>query len=126
MIVLFVFALLVVVPAAAALLAETSFLSRAAITPAFAIGAPIVYSRQAISTQPLSGARDIRPSERGEFYYYNLVNYLRVTEVLDNGRVIAVTRNNVRLSFSPGDSDFRKARVVERLIYRRRFPHFGT
>jgi hypothetical protein len=108
------------------LLAETSLLSRGAITPAFAIGALVVYSRQAISTQPLSGARDIRPSERGEFYYYNLVNYLRVTEVLDNGRVIAVTRNNVRLSFSPGDSDFRKARVVERLIYRRRFPHFGA
>jgi hypothetical protein len=122
MIALFVFVLLVIVPAAAALLSETSFLSRAAIRPAFGIGAPIVYSRRAISTQPVAGARDIRPSERGEFYYYNLVNYLRVTEVLDDGRVLAIACNNVRLCFSPGDSDFRKARVMERLIYRRRFP----
>jgi hypothetical protein len=123
MIVLFVFVLLVIVPAAAGLLCETLLLSRAAITPAFGIGTPIVYSRRAISTQPVSGARDIRPSERGEFYYYNLINYLRVTEVLDDGQVIAVARNNMRLCFSPSDSHFRKARVTERLIYRRRFPH---
>jgi hypothetical protein len=124
MIVLFVFVLLVIVPAAAALLSESSLLSRAAITPAFDVGALIVYSRQAISTQPVSGARDIRPSERGEFYYYNLINYLRVTDVLDDGRVLAIACNNMRLCFSPGDSDFRKARLTERLIHRRRFPHF--
>ena len=124
MIVLFVFLLLVIVPAAVALFSETSLLSRAGIAPAFGIGAPIVYSRRAISTQPVSGARDIRPSERGEFYYYNLINYLRVTEVLDDGRVIAIAGNNKRLCFSPSDSHFRKARVTERLIYRRRFPHF--
>src|SRR4029077_13429823 len=124
MIVLFVVVLLVIVPAAAALLSQTSFLSRAAITPGSGIGTAVVYSRPSISTQPVSGARDIRPSERGEFYYYNLVNYLRVTEVLDDGRVLAVAGNNMRLCFSPGDSDFRKAGVVERVIYRRRFPHF--
>ena len=119
MIVLFVLTVLVVVPAAVAFLSDTSVLSRAA----FGIGAPVVYSRQAISTQPVSGARDVRPSERGEFYYYNLVNYLRVTEVLDDGRVIAVARNNKRLCFSPSDSHFRKAGLIERLIYRWRFPH---
>jgi hypothetical protein len=124
MLVLFVLVLLVIVPAAAALLSETSLLSRGTITPAFGIGAAIVYSRQAISTQPVSGARDIRPSERGEFYYYNLINYLRVTDVLDDGQVIAVARNNMRLCFSPSDSHFRKARLTERFIYRRRFPHF--
>jgi hypothetical protein len=123
MIVLFVFVLLIIVPAAAAFLSETSLLSRAGITPAFGIGAPIVYSRRAISTQPVSGARDIRPSERGEFYYYNLINYLRVTEVLDDGRVLAIARNNMRLCFSPSDSSFRKARLAERFIYRWRFPH---
>lgn len=122
MIVLFVLVLLVIVPAAVAFLSETSLLSRAIITPAFGIGSPVVYSRRAISTQPVSGARDVQPSERGEFYYYNLVNYLRVTEVLDDGRVIAVARNNKRLCFSPNDSRLRKARVTERLIYRRRFP----
>jgi hypothetical protein len=119
MIVLFVLVVLVIVPAAVALLSDASILSR----DPFGIGAPIVYSRQAISTQPVSGARDIRPSERGEFYYYNLVNYLRVTEVLKDGRVIAIARNNKRLCFSPSDSHFRKARLIERCIYRWRFPH---
>jgi hypothetical protein len=119
MIVLFVLFVLVIVPAAIALLSDTSILSRGA----FGIGAPVVYSRQAISTQPVSGARDVRPSERGEFYYYSLVNYLRVIDVLEDGRVIAIARNDKRLCFSPTDSQFRKAGLVERWIYRWRFPH---
>jgi hypothetical protein len=122
MTVLLIITFLVIVPAVAAMLSESSVLSHAWSRSAFGVGAPIVYSRRAISTQPVSGARDIRPSERGEFYYYNLINYLRVTEVLDDGRVLAVACNNVRLCFSPGDSDFRKARLTERFIYRWRFP----
>src|SRR5215471_21049933 len=123
MLILFVLIVLVVVPATVAFLSETSLLSRAIATPAFGIGAPIVYSRQAISTQPVSGARDVRPSERGEFYYYSLVNYLRVIDVLEDGRVIAIGRNNKRLCFLPSDAHFRKARLIERCIYRWRFPH---
>src|SRR5215471_15859670 len=119
MIFLFVLVVLVIVPAAVALLSDTSIWSR----DPFGIGAPIVYSRQAISTQPISGARDVRPSERGELYYYNLVNYLRVIEVLKDGRVIAIARNNKRLCFLPSDAHFRKARLIERCIYRWRFPH---
>ena len=122
MIVLLIITFLVLVPAAAAILSERSILSHVRTESAFGVGAPIVYSRRAISTQPVSGARDIRPSERGEFYYYNLINYLRVTEVLEDGRVLAIACNNVRLCFSPGDSDFRKARLTERFIYRWRFP----
>ena len=123
MIVLFVLVLLVGLPAAAAFFSERSLLSRAIITPAFGIGAPVVYQRRVISTHPSADARDVRPSERGEFYYYSLVNYLRVADVLDDGRIIAVARNNKRLCFWPDDSQFRKARLVERFIYRWRFPH---
>ena len=50
------------------------------------------------------------------------MNYLRVIEVLDDGRVIAVARDNNRLCFSPNDSRFRKARLTERFSYRWRFP----
>ena len=123
MIVLFVIVVLVVVPAAVAFLSDTSLLSRALTTPAFGVGAPIVYSRQAMSAHPVFGARDVQPSERGEFYYYNMVNYLRVTHVLDDGSVIAITCDNKRLLFSPDDADFRKAGLIERFIYRWRFPH---
>ncbi len=119
MIVLFVLILLVGLPAAVAFLSETSLVPRST----FGIGAPIVYSTREISTNPRSDARDVRPSDRGEFYYYNLVNYLRVTDVLEDGRVIAVARDNQRLCFWPDDSQFRKARLSERFFCRWRFPH---
>ena len=118
MIVVFAVVVLVII-SAAVFLSHRSIVSR----DPFDIGVPIVYSRQAISTQPISGARDVRPSERGELYYYNLVNYLRVIEVLKDGRVIAIARNNKRLCFLPSDAHFRKARLIERCIYRWRFPH---
>lgn len=118
MIVLLVLSLLVLLPAAVAFASETLPLSRAA----FGIGAPVVYSRRAISTQLLPDAPDVRPSDRGEFYYYNLVDYLRVEDVLEDGRVLAVARNNVRVLFWPNDSQFREACLTERFIHRWRFP----
>jgi len=123
MIVLLILTLLVILPAAVAFLANTSLLPRAIMMPMFSVGAPIVFSRREISTQPHSEAHDVRPSERGEFYYYDLVKYLRVIEVLADGRIIAVTRENNRILFWPSDSQFRKARLRERFFYRWRFPH---
>jgi hypothetical protein len=121
--VLFVLLFLIGLLAAAAFLSKTSLLSRALTTPAFDIGAPVVYQRQEVSTHPVANALNVRPSERGEFYYYSLVNYLRVTHVLDDGRIIAITRDNKRLCLSPNDSQLRKAHFTERFIYRGRFPH---
>jgi hypothetical protein len=114
---------LVLLPAVAALLSETSRLQRGRVKPAFSIGTPVVYRREEASTCPAADARDIRPAERGEYYYYSIINYLRVTEVLVDGRIIAVARNNERLCFWPNDSSLHKARLFERLIHRPRFPH---
>jgi hypothetical protein len=124
MIVLFVFVFLVILPAITAFWSANSLLPRAAITPVFGIGARVVYQRQEVSTSPSAHAQDIRPSERGEFYYCSFVNYLRVTEVLDDGRVIAVACDNKRLCFWPNDSKFRKARLTERFTRRWRFPYY--
>jgi hypothetical protein len=118
MTVLFVFASLIILPAAAAYLSHTSLFSRAA----FGIGAPVVYQWQEMSSHPGPDAHDVRPSQKGEYYYYYLINYLRVTEVLADGRVIAVARDNKRICFWPNDSQVRKARLTERLIHRWRFP----
>ena len=123
MFVLSVFALLVLVPAAAALISESSRWQRSSIRPAFSIGAAIIYRQERVaSTRPTADARDIRPATRGEYYYYSIINYLRVTEVLGDGRIIAVARNHKRLCFWPNDSALRKARLKERLFYRQRFP----
>ena len=118
MIVLFVLILLVLLPAVAAYVSEISLLPRST----FSIGAPIVYSWREISTRPRPDARDVHPSDRGEFYYCDLVNYLRVTDVLDDGRIIAIARDKRRLCFWPNDSQFRKAHLTERFLYRWRFP----
>jgi hypothetical protein len=114
---------LVVLLAAAAFVSEGSLLRRVPIMSGFSVGAPIVYRRHEASTCPTADALDIHPAERGDFYYYSVINYLRVTEVLSDGRIIAVARDNKRLCFWPNDSSLRKARLTERLIYRPRFPH---
>lgn len=123
MVVLLVFTLLVVVPAFIAFSANTSFLPRPLVTPVFGVGAPVVYEHLEISTQPRPEMRGVWPSERGEFYYCTSVDFLRVTHVLDDGRLIAIAPDNRRFCFWPDDSQFRKARLTERLRYRGRFPH---
>jgi hypothetical protein len=119
MFVLSLLALLVLLPAAAALVSEASLRQR---RPAFSVGAAIIYLQEVASTRPTADARDIRPAARGEYYYYNIIDYLRVTEVLGDGRIIAVAHNDKRLCFWPNDSALRKARLNERIFYRQRFP----
>jgi hypothetical protein len=45
-----------------------------------------------------------------------------VADVLDDGRLLAVTRTGKKLCLSPEDERLRKARLIDRLRYRRRFP----
>lgn len=122
MTVLFFFALVVILPATAGLFLATSpFFNRAA-RRLFAAGAPVVYCHEEVSTCPAAGPRDIRPAERGEYYYYTVVDYLRVAEVLGDGRIVTVANDQRRHCFWPNDSSLRKARLRERLICRLRFP----
>ena len=123
MFILSLFALLVLLPAAAALISEASHWHRIPTRPAFSIGAAVIYRQEVASTSPTAAARDIRPATRGEYYYYSIIDYLRVTEVLGDGRIIAVARNDKRLCFWPNDSHFRKARLSEHFTCRGRFPH---
>lgn len=118
MTVLLIFALVAIVPAAAAFLFETSLFAK----PSFYVGVPVIYREEKISTHPVVGVRNVQPSPRGEFYYYRLVNYLRITQVLEDGRIIAIARDNKRLCLWPNDFGLRKARLTERLFYRWRFP----
>ena len=93
---LLIVTLLVVLSAAGAWFSETPFWQHVSFKPAFRIGAPVVYRQQEVSTCPAADARDVHPAERGEYYYYTVINYLRVAEVMADGRIIAVARNNKR------------------------------
>jgi len=44
--------------------------------------------------------------------------------VLDDGQILAVNRDNKWVCLSPTNPQVRKARLLERLFYRRRFPQF--
>lgn len=123
MTVLLFLVLLVLLPLAVALLFQSSVAERHTTAPAFSIGTPIVYRQDEISSCPSSDARDVHPAERGEYYYYSILNYLRVIEVLADGRIIAIARNHRRLCFWPTDSCLRKAHLSERLFHPSRFPH---
>ena len=119
---LLLLAFLVLLPAATAFFAQSSFPQRATNKTAYSIGAPIVYEHDEVTNRPVANARDLRPSEHGECYYYSMLDYLRVIEILRDGRVIAVARDRQRLCFWPDDSSFRKARLTERLFHPLRFP----
>lgn len=61
------------------------------------------------------------PPSAVSFYYCSLINYLRVTEVLRDGRLIAVTKDRRRFCFAPDDSHLRKPRLLEGVLHRARF-----
>ena len=111
MTVLLLLALVVVLPAAGALLSERSLLQRALIKPAFSIGAPIVYRQHEVSTHPVA---DASMSARPSAVSFTITASSTISaspKVLGDGRIIAIARNNQRLCFWPNDSSLRKARL---------------
>lgn len=89
----------------------------------FRVGTPVVYRQDEVSACPSSDARDIHPAEHGEYYYYSILHYLRVIEVLRDGRVVTMARDHERHCFWPNDTGLRKANLGERLFHPLRFPH---
>lgn len=67
-------------------------------------------------------ARDIRPDERGDLYYYLIKKYWRVEQVLQDGRIVAVTPLMEHHYLRRDDPNLRKASLLERLRYGARFP----
>src|ERR1700756_4646876 len=100
----FLLLILVLLPAVVAFLSERSIWQPS--VPIFSVGTPVVYRQGEISTppapdarngRPAPNARNVHPAERGEYYYYSIINYLRVAELLGDGRIIAIARNHERL-----------------------------
>jgi len=120
-------ALLVIVPALIGLLliSQRSSNRAQAADAKFGIGAPIIYQQQEVSTHPGPDAHDIRPAARGDYYYYNIINYLRVADVLSDGRIVAINRTQTQHYLRATDTNLRKPSLIERIIYRPRFPRLA-
>jgi hypothetical protein len=90
----------------------------AGITP----GDPLIYRKPKVSPRPGPRARNIEPAENGDEYRYEVDKFWTVADVLDDGRLLAVTRRGKQVYVSAEDERLRKARLIERLRFRRRFP----
>jgi hypothetical protein len=82
----------------------------------------LIYRKPKVSSQPGPRARNIQRTENGDVYCYEVDKFWTVANVLDDGRLLAVTRTGKEVYLNLEDERLRKARLIERLRYRRRFP----
>ena len=87
------------------------------------VGAPVIYRKLEISTCPSRDAYEVRPAEKGEFYYYLTNKYWRVEAVRPDGWIVARSPFMEQFYLRPDDPNLRKANLIERLRYAPRFPY---
>jgi hypothetical protein len=93
-------------------------LFRAGLEP----GDYLVYRKPKVSPRPGPRARNVQAAENGDDYYYDVDKYWTLADVLEDGRLVAVTRTGKRLYLQPADERLRKAGWLERMRHRSRFP----
>jgi hypothetical protein len=82
----------------------------------------LIYRKPKASPRPGPRARNVQASENGDDYYYEVDKFWMVSDVLDDGRLVAVTRTGKRVYVTPADERVRKAGWLDRLRYGQRFP----
>jgi len=85
-------------------------------------GDRLIYRKRKVSPRPGPRARNIQPTEHGDDYYYEVDKFWTVADILDDGQLLAVTRTGKKVYLSAEDERVRKAKLIERLRYRERFP----
>jgi hypothetical protein len=135
MTVLSLIAVLVVIPAVFGYCFYLEFLDQAPFSPGgwrqffhslfhrgFEAGDFLVYRKEKVSSHPGPRARNVTAAERGEDYYYEVDKFWTVEDVLNDGRLVARTRTGKQIYLTPEDEHLRKARLLERVRFRDRFP----
>jgi hypothetical protein len=88
----------------------------------YAVADHVIYRKQKVSAHPGQRARQIRPSEKGEDYYYLVDKYWVVSAVLYDGSIEVMTRTGKRYCLRPDDPNLHKPSLIEELVHRDRFP----
>ena len=88
----------------------------------FAPGDLLIYRKTKVSPRPGPRARNIHRTENSDDYNYEVDKFWSVADILEDGQLLAVTRTGKKVYLSPEDERLRKARLLERVRYRRRFP----
>jgi hypothetical protein len=84
----------------------------------------LIYRKSKVSARPGPRARNVQAAENGDDYYYEVDKFWVVSDVLNDGRLVAQTRTGKRVYLTPEDERLRKAGWFARLRYRERFPAF--
>ena len=82
----------------------------------------LIYRKPKVSAHPGPRARNVQAAENGDDYQYEVDKFWTVADVLDDGRLVAVTRTGKQVYLTPEDERVRKAGLLERMRYRNRFP----
>jgi len=82
----------------------------------------LIYRKPKVSPRPGPRARNVHAAENGDDYSYEVDKYWFVSDVLDDGRLVAVTRTGKRLFLTREDERLRRAGWLDRVRYRGRFP----
>jgi len=82
----------------------------------------LIYRKSKASPRPGPRARNVRASENGDDYYYEVDKFWTVADVLEDGRLMVVTRTGKQVCLRPKDDRLRKAGLLDRMRYRSRFP----
>ena len=88
-------------------------------------GDKVVYNKPKHSTHPSPNAKDLKPSELGEEYDYNIKKYWIVLTCTQNVVTICTPTQKI-LHFVPNDKNLRKASIWDRIFNRKEFPDFPT
>jgi len=82
----------------------------------------LIYRKSKASPRPGPRARNVEASEHGDDYYYEVDKFWTLADVLQDGRLVALTRTGKRVYLRQEDERLRKAGLLERVRYRGRFP----
>jgi hypothetical protein len=89
----------------------------------FRVGDPVVYHKTKSSTSPGKRARQVYPLAHGESYHYVVDKFWKVTSINNDGTIEVVTRTGKKHTLPVTDPNIRKARALQQLLFRKRFPN---
>jgi len=88
----------------------------------FKKGDLVVYRKAKYTTHPGKRARSVDAASRGEFYHYVVDKFWKVTDVRDDGELVAVTRGGKQHVIPADDLNLRHANLLDLIRHWRKFP----
>ena len=82
----------------------------------------VIYRQRKFGRQPALHARNIAPSPNGDDYSFTVEKYWVVSEVRDDGTLVAMSRTGKLRVLAQNDPLLTRATWMQRLLYRSRFP----